>query len=532
MIKALIRLRTQRMLFFVLVLMIVSSACDAGKSCSSSDRMPLLMPDDFEELNLAAWRVEEGRPDAANPLIEPNTPWDAGGVMSHGTVLRDPIDGLWKVWQISTSAKTVADVAKSSDEFLRRLTYLESKDGINWYRPKLSIVGWPGYEKTNILLDIINENGNWTYANVFIDPDNKEWPYEMFMVWNGRTVQKGLTLLGAPGPRRSKRAAYRFRSKDGKKWEIFEGPLDFARKDVLFVYKNPDNSYTAYIRVYIKKNPFAHLPEYDNGSPDYMRVITSFTSPDGNNWSGQKLVMVPDWRDPSDLQYLEINRMPVKGGFVGLITAYHTNIQTMDLQFIASRDGFNWWSPDRRSALPNPPLGDFGGGMIWQLKNPVIEGNLMHVYYSGTEGLHGEIFDTRVKERLEARGETTAGVSTPTLPFYSALCRATWDYDRLWALVPSAGGPFNAAAVTKKQDCAGKKLWANVKVKPKGKFEAELLDSQGRPIPGFSRQDCSAVTGDQRCVQVKWKGGDTAPKEAVKIKFYLTRAFLYGFEWR
>jgi len=524
-------LRTQRIPFLALLLLIPPVTCKAGTSHSSSHRMPLLMPDDFEELNLAAWRVEQGRPDAANPLLEPKMPWDAGGVMAHGTVLRDPIDGLWKAWQISTPAAEVVSVSKSSDQYERRLTYLESKDGVIWYRPKLSIVSWPGYEQTNILFDN-NENGNWTFPNVFVDPDNREWPYEMFIVWNGRKIQKDLTLLGAPGPTRHKRAAYRFHSKDGKKWEIVEGPLYFVQQDTVFLFKHPDKSYTGYTKLYIKKNPYTHLPIYDNTSPDYIRVIAAITSSDGNNWSVQKPVMVPDWRDPSDLQYLEISRTPVNGGFVGLITVYHTNIQTMDLQLIASRDGFGWWSPDRRSALPNPPLGDFGGGMIWQMKDPVIEGNLMHVYYAGTEGLHGEIFDSRVEDRLEARGETTAGVRTPCLPFYAALCRATWDYDRLWALAPSAGGPFHAAAVTKKQDCAGKKLWANVKVKPQGKFEAELLDSKGQAIPGFSRQDCSALTGDQRCIQIKWQRGDTAPKWSTKIKFYLTRAFLYGFEWR
>jgi len=520
-------LRTQRIPFLALLLLIPPVTCKAGTSHSSSHRMPLLMPDDFEELNLAAWRVEQGRPDAANPLLEPKMPWDAGGVMAHGTVLRDPIDGLWKAWQISTPAAEVVSVSKSSDQYERRLTYLESKDGVIWYRPKLSIVSWPGYEQTNILFDN-NENGNWTFPNVFVDPDNREWPYEMFIVWNGRKIQKDLTLLGAPGPTRHKRAAYRFHSKDGKKWEIVEGPLYFVQQDTVFLFKHPDKSYTGYTKLYIKKNPYTHLPIYDNTSPDYIRVIAAITSSDGNNWSVQKPVMVPDWRDPSDLQYLEISRTPVNGGFVGLITVYHTNIQTMDLQLIASRDGFGWWSPDRRSALPNPPLGDFGGGMIWQMKDPVIEGNLMHVYYAGTEGLHGEIFDSRVEDRLEARGETTAGVRTPCLPFYAALCRATWDYDRLWALAP----PFHAAAVTKKQDCAGKKLWANVKVKPQGKFEAELLDSKGQAIPGFSRQDCSALTGDQRCIQIKWQRGDTAPKWSTKIKFYLTRAFLYGFEWR
>ena len=65
-------------------------------------RMPLLMPDDFDSLLLVSWRGELGVEDPHNPLLEPAVPWDSGGVFAHGTVLHDPIDGLWKAWQVST----------------------------------------------------------------------------------------------------------------------------------------------------------------------------------------------------------------------------------------------------------------------------------------------------------------------------------------------------------------------------------------------------------------------------------------------
>jgi hypothetical protein len=57
----------------------------------------------------------------------------------------------------------------------------------------------------------------------------------------------------------------------------------------------------------------------------------------------------------------------------------------------------------------------------------------------------------------------------------------------------------------------------------------ELLDSAGKPIPGFSRNDCVPLKGDPHALQVKWTGGETTPKEA---KFYLKRVFLYGFDFR
>ena len=66
--------------------------CLAGSvtaaAAAETARMPLLMPDDFDAMHVVFWRVELATPDAENPLIEGDTPWDAGGVMTHGTVLR------------------------------------------------------------------------------------------------------------------------------------------------------------------------------------------------------------------------------------------------------------------------------------------------------------------------------------------------------------------------------------------------------------------------------------------------------------
>jgi len=60
-----------------------------------------LMSEDFVERHNVGWRVELGEEDPSNPLLEPGCPWDSGGVFSHGTVLRDPTDGVWKAWYVS-----------------------------------------------------------------------------------------------------------------------------------------------------------------------------------------------------------------------------------------------------------------------------------------------------------------------------------------------------------------------------------------------------------------------------------------------
>lgn len=496
-------------------------------------RLPLLMPDDFESLQLVAWRVEQGVPDPANPLLEPAMPWDSGGIMAHGTVLRDPLDGLWKAWQVSTPAEARLDGLKAEHEHQRRLTYLESRDGVKWYRPELPFVRWPGHERTNIIFDL-DSGGTSVYASVLVNPADRDWPYEMFVMRGPLYGGMKENRVGhLPGPT-ERLGTYRYRSKDGKDWRLVEGPIHPAvggGGDVSYVYREPDGTYFSYFKSYPKAREGDRLIPYDNNARGGLRSVSRRASPDGSDWGHEQLVLTRDWRDPDYAQFLEICPVPVSGGYVAFINYYDAVIQTMCLQMAASRDGIRWWRPDRRAALPNPPLGEYGGGMIWQMHSPVVEEGKLHVYYAGSEGLHGEIHDTRFTPRLEVGHESVIGVNTPTLPFNTALCRATWEFDRLYALVPSAGGATLGEAVTRPRAPLAGRLVVNLLTKPGGSLRAELLDAAGQPLPGYSLGDCEPLTGDHRRAVFTWRGGGTAPASAVKVRFELHRAFLYGYAW-
>lgn len=525
--------------FFLLVLFVVNSINGQSNKTNlitlnkgDEYRLPLLMPDNFDSLYYVSWRLEEGTPDPKNPLLEPAMPWDAGGIMAHGTVLHDPIDGLWKAWQVSTPAEKEIENMTPIHESVRRLTYLESKDGISWYRPKLPFVKWPGYDKTNILFDL-NSGGTAVYASVLINPKDKEWPYEMFLIRNPSLGPDPAHVGHLPAPSPEKRGIYRYKSHDGKDWKLVSGPLlPLGRGgDVAYFYREPDGSYVAYFKQY-SNEPGDRIIPYDNNSQQLVRKIGRSTSPDGNVWAKPEIIFARDWRDPGFAQYLELCPLRVDGGYVGMITYYDASNKTMSLQMAASRDGIHWWRPDRRPALPNAPLGDYGGGMTWQMHQPIVQNGKMLVYYGGTQGLHGEILDSRYKKRIEVGNESVIGERINTLPFNSALCRASWQIDRLWALVSSAGGPTIGRALTRMEDTHNGHLVVNVHVKKGGEFRAELVDKSGKTIPGFSAQDCQPITGDHRQVSLTWKGGQKAPSNAVRIRFVLQSAFLYGYAWR
>jgi hypothetical protein len=241
---------------------------------------------------------------------------------------------------------------------------------------------------------------------------------------------------------------------------------------------------------------------------------------------------------------MELMAIPQRDGFVGLLTVYHGMSQSIDIQFAASRDGKTWWRPDRRACVPLKPLGDPGGGMIWPMQPAIQHDGRMYLYYSAQDGLHGDYLNTEVVERARQGGLPKwpthwTGVHmgdesyTPIaslLASHGVMCRSSWTEGRLWAAVPASGGPLEGMLGTKVLSTGGKYVTVNAVTVGDGRLEAELLKGD-EPIPGFTRADCNPFQGNSKSGPLRWKGGDRSPEEKVRVRFYLTQARLYSFDW-
>jgi hypothetical protein len=520
--------------------LIVSTALGALMQAQSgtatgpqSGRMPLLMPDDFSVLHLLAWRVEPGTLDPANPLVEGEMPWDSGGVGIHGSVFHDPISGKWRAYVVCTTPEeNYEDWNKpwgSDQGHKRRLCTYESVDGVRWTRPELSEVPFGDHKKTNILMRL--DQGTSAYASILTDPSDHAAPYKMYLLREG-------SLEGKPPEGDS--AYYLYHSRDGYKWEFSNVSVrDPMKGDLAFIYHPKPEEYFAFYRIAGDRQPTDHLPPYEDGA---RRTIFRSTSKDGKNWTrDESMMLTGDELDHRDTQYQELVPITVPGGFVATVTMYHPLSQTQDVRVAASHDGSHWWFPDRRPVLGNAPLGDYGGGMIWQSQNLIVQNGRLYMYYGASEGTHRQISDTLAPSKTVAFDQTVINEGGHFLPFNTALCRASWQFDRLYALISSAGGPTVGMAVTKPQELAGKELSVNIVTRPakkvsvpgfdEGYLQVELLDANDKPIAGFTRKDCLPLKGDHHVLKVKWTGGSKAPKEATKAKFYLKRVFLYGFQF-
>src|SRR5579872_1192910 len=129
------------------------SAASAGRKAPGAnaqhERPLYFFEDNFAERRNMAWRVEPGQL-AQNPLMAGQYPWDAALPFYNGTVLKDPIDGLWKCWAIVVPE---FDNYKWGEWDLR-MGYATSEDGLKWVRPMLAGFPCMGHEKSNVLLDL------------------------------------------------------------------------------------------------------------------------------------------------------------------------------------------------------------------------------------------------------------------------------------------------------------------------------------------------------------------------------------------
>ena len=507
------------------------------------EQFSFLLGEDFVEKHNVAWRVELAAEDAGNPLIEPKFPWESAAVFSHGTVLLDPIDGLWKAWYISAKQTKLQSSAE------RRLCYAESTDGLLWKRPKLNLCSYPGFPRTNILLDI-ESGGSSQHASVIVHPEAPpDERYEMFVIrlpgWeHPYKLVKGFPLpTGSSGHGHEgefKPGYFRYRSRDGKKWIPWEA-VNLETSDSGWISQIADGSYVAYHKAVIPALPGGLIP-YDIAA-GVCRIMVRRTSKDGTVWTQSEPVITPDWQDPQDTQFMELTPLDQRGGMVGLVTVYHVLNQTIDVQFAGSRDGKNWWRPDRRACLPLRSLGDLGGGMIWPM-NPLIQHkDRVYLYYSGCEGLHNDYQSTEPVERMKAakfprwphywepltQGKDVYSPVRGVLWFYGSLCRASWEAGRLWAAVTATGGSAEGTLLTRNLNAGGKHITVNAVTMKDGALSAELIQN-GKPLRGFTRADCKVIRGDHHAAMLRWKGGTRCPAEDVQIRFYLKRARLYGFD--
>ena len=184
----------------------------------------------------------------------------------------------------------------------------------------------------------------------------------------------------------------------------------------------------------------------------------------------------------------------------------------IDSQIVYSRDGINWSHADRdrTPAIPRGAGEAFDSGMIaGTAKEPIIDGDDVHWYYTGCDYIHGEVDLDRKTTRVG---------------------RATWKRHRFVALNAQDDGAVTTKTVTLPEDAADLEVNADARG---GQVQVELCRADGRVLDGFSREDCLPMRSDEQRRRVGWRAADISTINGnVKLRFLLNRSKLYSFTFR
>jgi hypothetical protein len=242
---------------------------------------------------------------------------------------------------------------------------------------------------------------------------------------------------------------------------------------------------------------------YDN-APSILRAIGRRTSRDGLKWADPELVLLPDRKDPLDMQFYHLAQLRHEDWRVGLLGHYRVADQTIDLELAFSRDGLGWERPRRGAWVPRGKAGEPDHYAIYPPRDVVElpDGKWLLLYTGGpnrhnaTPNRHdimGAVFD---KNRL-------VGIAA----------------DRVPGLYCSQPVIRTLPTVTVNADI-------------RGQLRAELADVFGETLPDFRFADCEPVKGSSQRHVLHWKGDASQYQyEGVVLRLEFTDGEVYGIEY-
>jgi len=447
------------------------------------------------------------------PVLRSDRPWD-GFRLIYFSVAKD--NDIHKMWY----------QAYDDDQWhggTPRLCYAVSEDGLHWEKPNLGLVEYEGSKENNILL---REPSKLAY--VFIDPDGT--PEQRYKMLSGVGTTRIMT------------------SPDGIHWtlhpQIVWKPRWDTQKQAWWDVRI--NKYVIQTRVQIEKEnalPFPFVSPFESNPPVVAPKLYRPTRALGRlevddimkPWPENQVqtVMTADELDPpgSDIYHPGgVYQYPYAADayFMFPLTYQHFhkgeghphNDGVNDTQFAASRDGTHWMRYARQSFIPRGLPGEPDCGDTHATGFFVRKGNYLYQYYSGWPWTHGGFRRLSQVERQEHKnwGREFVGVVVHRLDGFVS---AEAPYKGGWLLTP----PLMFQ---------GNRLELNLNVAAMGSALVEIEDKQGKPIPGFTLNDCDRILFNDVAYTVKWQGKSDVSSLAgqpIRLRIAMRAAKLYAFQF-
>lgn len=453
-------------------------------------------------------RLSVQHPEKSPPVLVADQPWE-WEVGTYGNLLFE--DGRYRMWY---GVRGKAGQQGS-------LCYAESKDGLQWHKPRLGLHDRDGSKANNVVYPKVIE------GSVFHDPSAPDAErYKLISMegsarYQGRVIRspeieqvvkelekKGISPADIYGKElRLLGEVVGAVSPDGLRWTRVPEPLfnKFCDTQNVVVYDEGLKKYVGYWRT-----------GYGG-----RRSIARSETDDFRRWPQPTVVLHPDAQDsPSDDYYTNAYcRYPYGKIHLMFPAIYRRTHDLVDIQLAVSRDGLNWTWPERQAIVP---LGGEGSGETGSLyANPglfPLGDNKWGLLYWSSDERHNESYYYPEDPNVRPGGKFRWAI---------------WKRDRLVGLEAKSKGQVTL----NKRWCQGTRMLLNYQTARNGSIRAELIEptlwppAHVEPVKGFSFADCEPLRGDNLAGEVRWQGSADLSRfkgRTVCIRFELNQAKLFS----
>ena len=494
-----------------------------------------------EELSGGA-QLRLHRPVPREIALEHDLPWEGTGCIYHCVFL----DGdLFRMYYRGYNVNPSYESSKSGQVTHKLGLYAESHDGIHWRKPELGLYQFNGSKANNIVL------ANGDLDGVTIDPSEMAIFKDENPAAPPDARYKALVLTRHA--EHNRRGLIALKSADGLRWTplvkhpvITDGAFDSQN---LAFWDAEHSVYRAYWRY------------FDRGTPDQpyvgIRSIRTATSKDFIRWNNQRDLVYPD----APRTHLYTNAVKPYPRAPHLLIGFPTRYLERELnnglgeaRAKAAPEKIQQWSASLR-ALPELEQRERRAAASERYGSALTETVLMASRDGVTFKRWEEAF---LPPGIEREGTWNYGhqyvawhvIETKSdlpgapneLSFFatesywtppgSALRRYTLRLDGFVSVqAPMSGGEL----VTKPVRFTGRQLRLNFSTSAAGSVRVELQDEAGRPLPGFSLEDCPPLFGDSVERPVSWRSGTDVGAlagQAVRLRIVLQDADVYAYQFK
>ncbi len=428
----------------------------------------------------------------ASPVIVVDKPWEAH-VVNACTVLPGADGTGFRMWYYCWTEDKKTKKGRGSF-----MCYAESKDGLKWEKPNLGLFEWDGdgTKNNNIIPNCPHAVMQTPWEK---DPQKRYWGVgDMYHAYS---------------------------SPDGINWKKESKESIVSGGDTSHFYWDPN---TKLFRCTVKGGGNAYVSGDVSGLR--RRTVGYSETADLTKFPPLRMVMAPDdaddlWCMPETVQRTHFYACPVvpyETMYLGILQIYRAEEPEgyfhgpLWLELVSSRDGFHWLREEVdttvRSAtalysVSRPPLlnigkfREFDDGMVIA-HTPLRVGDELWTFYTGYDELHD------------------------LLPYKSCIGLAKMRKDG-FASLDADQSP--GEVLTKRFEKVGGVMQVNCNARG-GSIRVELLDAEGKVIPGYGREDCEPLTGDSIRGTVAWKTKKELPSGSpIRFRFVMDRARLFSF---